>query len=595
MANTTIDLVGLDFTTIKSNLKTYLKNNSQFKDVDFEGSNIGVLIDLLAYNTYLNGFYTNMVASEMFLDTAQLRDSVVSHAKELNYTPRSFSSAKARLSVDLTPSTNVSSIVVPKYTSFTSKVGSNTYSFSTNENLVVTTSEAGVYNFEADVYEGIITSETFVVQPVDANQRFVISNPTVDSSQIDITVYEDNGQTALQYQQVSQIFNLTSESLVFFVQAAENQQYEIVFGDGVFGRRPKNGSTVLVRYRACSGELPNGAAVFTADGAIDGHANISITTVTSASGGAVAETLDSIRFNAPRSFQTQDRAVTSSDYETLLQTRFPEIQSISVYGGEEINPPQYGRVFVSVDVAEADGAPQSRKDAFYDYIKNKTPLTIDVKFVDPEFTYVKVDTTVQYDVSKTTKTTADIKAFVQAAVSGYNTTNLESYKTTLYYSALCRAIDNADTSIIGNDTVLTLVKRVTPPVNTSYDIVLSVDNVLSTETGKKLSATEAHYGHTLTTSSFLFEGTTCIFVDDTLGNVYAAAQQGESIQIIKKVGTIDYVTGRVVIGGINITDYDGAYIEFRFVTQSKNISAVKNAILKIDASDVNVTVNGVRL
>lgn len=595
MANTTIDLVGLDFTTIKSNLKTYLKNNSQFKDVDFEGSNIGVLIDLLAYNTYLNGFYTNMVASEMFLDTAQLRDSVVSHAKELNYTPRSFSSAKARLSVDLTPSTNVSSIVVPKYTSFTSKVGSNTYSFSTNENLVVTTSEAGVYNFEADVYEGIITSETFVVQPVDANQRFVISNPTVDSSQIDITVYEDNGQTALQYQQVSQIFNLTSESLVFFVQAAENQQYEIVFGDGVFGRRPKNGSTVLVRYRACSGELPNGAAVFTADGAIDGHANISITTVTSASGGAVAETLDSIRFNAPRSFQTQDRAVTSSDYETLLQTRFPEIQSISVYGGEEINPPQYGRVFVSVDVAEADGAPQSRKDAFYDYIKNKTPLTIDVKFVDPEFTYVKVDTTVQYDVSKTTKTTADIKAFVQAAVSGYNTTNLESYKTTLYYSALCRAIDNADTSIIGNDTVLTLVKRVTPPVNTSYDIVLSVDNVLSTETGKKLSATEAHYGHTLTTSPFLFEGTTCIFVDDTLGNVYAAAQQGESIQIIKKVGTIDYVTGRVVIGGINITDYDGAYIEFRFATQSKNISAVKNAILKIDAGDVNVTVNGVRL
>ena len=594
MANTNIDLVGLDFATLKSNLKTFLKNNTQFKDVDFEGSNINVLLDLLAYNTYLNGFYTNMVASEMFLDTAQLRDSIVSHAKELNYTPRSFTAAKARITVDVTPTTSVSSVVVPKYTPFSSKVGSNTYVFTTDETLVVTENNAGTFTFEADVYEGIVTTESFVVSG-SADQRFVLSNPTVDSSLIDVSVYEDNGQTSLPYTQVTQIFNLTSTSQIYFIQAAENQQYELVFGDGVFGRRPKNGATVVVRYRACSGELPNGSNRFVSDGTIDGHSNVSVTTIDNAAGGAINETIESVRFNAPRAFQAQDRAVTVSDYETLLSTRFPEIQAISVYGGEEADPPQYGRVFISVDVANADGAPQTRKDAFYDYIKNKTPLTIDVAFVDPEFSFVRVNTTVNYNVTKTGKTSTDIAALVRAAISSYNNTNLEKYKATLYFSNFCQAIDNADVSIVGNDTTVTLSKRVIPTLNQAQDIVIHTGNILSTETGKKLSATEPHFGHTLTSSLFTYQNNTCLFVDDTLGNVYIAAQQNDSIQILKKVGTINYQTGKVIIGSITIPAYQGNYIEFLFATSSQNISSVKNAILKIDPADVSVNVIGVKV
>jgi hypothetical protein len=594
MANTSIDLVGLDFTDLKNNLKSFLKTNTQFKDVDFEGSNMSVLLDLLAYNTYLNGFYTNMVASEMFLDTAQLRDSIVSHAKELNYVPRSFNSSKATITVDITPSTNVSSIVVPRYTSFTSRVGANTYSFTTEEALVLVNSNNNVYTTTLDVYEGIVTSETFIVNQSNTTQRFVLSNPTIDVSSIIMTVYEDGGQTELAYTKATQLFGISNTSKVFFVQAAENQQYEVVFGDGVYGRKPKDGAAVVVKYRVSSGELPNGASAFAADGPIDGHTTIAVTTEAVAAGGAVGESLTSVRFNAPRSFQAQDRAVTTSDYETLLLNQFADIQALSVYGGEDANPPQYGKVFVSVDVANADGAPLSRKKAYSDFIKDKTPLTINVEFVDPDFMYVEVVSDVQYNVNNTTKTAADIRTAVQAAISSHNNTYLSRFKTYLYLSSLMRDIDTADSSIVSNDTSIRIIKRYVPPLNTNHGFVISTDNALKTEPGKKLTIGEPHYGHTLTSSTFTYQGTKSILVDDTLGNVYVAAEQSGTIQILGKIGSINYTTGQMIIDAFNVSEYEGNYIEFIFQTDSSNITCIKNTIMAIDPRDVTVNVVGVK-
>lgn len=594
MANTSIDLVGLDFASLKDNLKNFLKNNTQFKDLDYEGSNINVLLDVLAYNTYLNGFYTNMVASEMFLDTAQLRDSVVSHAKELNYVPRSFVASKANVTVDITPSTGVKSVVVPRYTSFTSRVGSNTYTFSTDETYVITTSNNGTFSLNTDLYEGIVTTDTFVVDQSNTSQRFVLSNPTVDTSSLFVVVYEDGGQNALTYNKADGLIGVTSSSRAFFVQAAENQQYEILFGDNVYGRTPKNGSYVVVKYRACSGELPNGSLRFSPDGTIDGHANISVNTVISATGGAVAETVESIRFNAPRSFQSQDRAVTTSDYETLLKNRFSDIQAISVYGGEDADPPQYGKVFISVDVANADGAPLSRKQAYLDFIKDKTPLTIGVEFVDPLFMYLSIVADIQYNVNQTNKSTADIKSLVQAAISGYSLNSLEDFNVTMFYSALCKAIDAADSSILSNDTSVRMVKRVIPVLNIDDSFSITFNNALESETGLKTSINEAHYGHTITSTPFQYSGTTCILVDDTLGNVYIAAEQGGTITVVKRVGTVDYNTGKLSVSAFNITDYQGNYIAISARPLSKNISTVKNTILAIDMADVNVTVTGVK-
>jgi hypothetical protein len=595
MANTNIDLVGLDFASLKNNLTTFLKTNTQFKDLDYEGSNINVLLDVLAYNAYLNAFYTNMVASEMFLDTAQLRDSIVSHAKELNYVPRSFTSAKAAIKVNITPASPISTLLIPKYTSFSSRVGSNTYTFVTTESQVVTSANSGVFTQNLTVYEGAVKTETFVMNYANTTQRFVISNPTVDTSSLDVTVYEDGGQTIQTYTTAAQLFGVTSASKVYFLQPAQNQQFELIFGDNVFGRKPKDGSTVVVRYRASSGELPNGALVFSSDGPIDGHSNVSVTTVTAASGGAIGESIESIRYNAPRTFQAQNRAVTSSDYEVLLKSQFSDIRAISVYGGEEADPPKYGRVFASVDVADADGAPELRKKAYLDYIKDKTPLTLQVEFVDPGFLYVAIDSTVYFNSNETSKTTTDIQTAVQGAISAFNTNNLSDFKKTLFYSSLVSSIDDAETSILSNDTELTLIKRVTPTLNTDYAFSVTVDNPLQTETGKKLSASETHFGHTLTSSTFVYQGVRCQLIDDSLGGVFVAVEEGGTIRVIRKVGTLDYNVGRLTVDTtFNISGYDGNYIELKFKTKSKNIESKTNTIIAIDPLDVNITAVGVK-
>jgi hypothetical protein len=595
MANTNIDLVGLDFISLKNNLKTFLKTNTQFKDLDYEGSNINVLLDVLAYNSYLNAFYTNMVASEMFLDTAQLRDSIVSHAKELNYVPRSFTSAKATITVRITPSTTINTLLIPKYTSFSSRLGSNTYTFTAAESRVVTSANGGVFEQTLDVFEGTVRTESFVFNYANTTQRFVISNPTVDVSSLDVTVYEDGGQTIQPYTLATQLYEVRDSSKVYFVQPAQNQQYELVFGDNVFGRKPKDGSTVVVRYRASSGELPNGARVFSADGPIDGHSNVSITTVTSAAGGAISETVESIRFNAPRAFQAQNRAVTASDYETILQNRFSDIQAISVYGGEEASPPRYGRVYISVDVAGADGAPETRKQEYLNYIKDKTPLTIQVEFVDPSFLYVAVDSTVYYNANETNKTTSDIETMVQGSISTFNAVNLSDFKKTLYYSTLVSNIDDSDISVIGNDTELTLIKRIIPTLNEGYAFTVSMDNALQQEQGRKLSVSETHFGHTFTSSSFIFDGVRCILVDDSIGNVFIAVEEADTIRVIRSVGSLNYNTGVLTVGkSFIISSYEGNYIELRFKTLSKNIQSKTNTIIAIDPLDVTVTAIGVK-
>jgi hypothetical protein len=594
MANTNFNLVGLDFNTLKDNLKSFLKNNTQFKDLDYEGSNINVLLDVLAYNTYLNGFYTNMVASEMFLDSAQLRDSVISHAKELNYIPRSFTSSKATITVAITPTAAVSSVLIPKYTSFTSRSGSNTYTFNTSSAIALNSSNSGVFSTTVDIHEGVIASETFVVNVSNTAQRYVLSNPTIDTSSLDVTLYEDNGATILTYTRADQLLSIKSSSKAFFLQGAENQQYEIVFGDGVFGRRPKDGSSIVIKYRVSSGELSNGCFEFTSDGAIDGHPSVLATTITSAQGGGVAETTEAIKFNAPRLFQAQNRAVTESDYEVLLLNQFSDIQAISAYGGEKAIPPQYGKVFISVDVADADGAPESRKSAFYDYIIQKTPATIAVEFIDPQFLYVKVNTTVLYDINNTVKTTADIETSVRAAISQYNNDSLANFKKTLYFSNLLEQIDSCDDSIISNDTTIYLVQRYLPQTNVPINFIINVGNQLQTETGLKIEVGEKHYGHTLSTSLFTYQNLSCVLVDDTQGIVYIAEKQSDKIQVIKSVGTIDYINGIVNITNIEIADYEGNYIEFIFETKSKNISGYNNAIIEIDPIDVTVSVQGVK-
>lgn len=596
MANTSIDLVGLDFQTIKTNLKTYLKNNSAFKDVDFEGSNINTLIDLLSYNTYLNSFYTNMVASEMFIDTAQLRDSVVSHAKSLNYTPRSFVSASAEITLYVTPVTSETNIVIPKGTTFTSRVGSNTYTFSTAATEIINTSNNGVFTANLMLYEGTYIADSFTMNYSNTSQRFVLSNPTVDTSSISVTVIEDGGSSSLSYTKSETLIGITAATKAFFIEAAENQQYEIKFGDDVFGRKPRDGSVIIVEYRTSSGELPNGASTFLNDGNIDSHSNVSITTVSNAAGGTVNETIESIRYNAPRNFQVQGRAVTTSDYENILKTNFADIQSISAYGGETLVPPAFGKVYISVDVFNADGTPQNRIDAYNNFIKDKTPVSIDVVFVEPQFLYAEVITNVKYNVNATTKQSSDIKSLVAANISQFGLDNLDGFNKTLYYSKLVESINSADPSIVSNNTEVTAVFFAPVTNNVAASFTLDYGFELLQESGVNLTTPEKHYGHNVATSPFTFSGNRSIIVDDSNGGLFIAKYVGNEVEVIKQVGTVDYTTGIITVNNITIeATENSAGLKFYVRSKDSDFSSTKNKILKIKEDEINVTVTPVKL
>jgi hypothetical protein len=321
MANSSISLTSLDFADYKNSLKTFLSSQNQFKDYNFESSNLNVLLDLLAYNTYQNAFYMNMIGSEMFLDTAQLRDSVVLKAVELNYTPRSFRSsyAKVNLAISGVPN-NPLLLTIPAGTSFTGKAGSNTYTFSTNQNLVVEASGNGVFNASnVEIYEGTPVTDTFVIKPsatVD-NQQFILSNPTIDTESLTVVSIENGGANVIPYLLSTTLLDIKETTPVYFLQGSDNSQYQIIFGDNVVGRKPLDNSVVSVSYLVTNGQLPNGIAIFSPNSTIGGG-TVTVTTVSAATGGDIAEDIESIRFNAPRYYATQERAVTTTDYETLL-------------------------------------------------------------------------------------------------------------------------------------------------------------------------------------------------------------------------------------------------------------------------------------
>lgn len=593
MSNTNIDLIGLDFNTVKANLKNWYKNNTQFKDIDFEGSNITELIELLAYNTYLNSYYTNMIGAEMFLDSAQLRDSVVSHSKELNYTPRSFNSASATVNVVVTPSNTVTSVVMVEGTTFTTKVGSNTFTFSTQETSILDTSDGVHYSANVTIYEGAPVTESFITNYANAQQRFILSNPTVDTNTIQVDVYEDTGTTRLSYIFTDALFGVDNDSQIFFTQAAENQQYEVLFGDGIFGRRPKDGSTVVISYLASSGEQPNGATLFTSDGAIDGWSAVTVTNLSAAGGGAVNESIESIRFKAPRYYQTQGRATTESDYEVLLKNQFAEIQAISVYGGEQVDPPVYGKVFISVDIFGADGAPQVSKDKYQAFLKGRTPLGIDSVFVDPDFMGIDVTTTVKYNKNATTRLTSDIQTLVSGAISAYNLDNLEQFKATLRGSQFVAAIDNADASIVSNDTNLKLIRSVIPTTGSIISIAQAFSQSLAQSTVLNVSANQINYGGTITSSAFKYNAVRSIFFDDSQGNIWIGSYSADSISPVIEVGTINYQTGLLTINNIVIDTYEGNGIKFYATPLEDDITSLRNTILSIADEDVHVTVVGI--
>lgn len=587
-SNSSIILSNLDFDTLKNTFKAFMKSQDKFNDYDFEGSNISVLLDVLAYNTFHNSFYLNMVGNEMFLDSAQMRDTVVSHAKELNYIPRSFKSAEATVNLSIRSSdTSKRSLVLNKGYTFTSRLLNKIYTFSTADTVVINDYQAnssGV-TFTANnvkLYEGFYVNDSYTYA-YDTTEQFLISNKNVDTSSISVTVIEDAGSTVLNYTKAASLFDLTSDSRVFFIQGAANESYEVVFGDGVTGRRPKNNSIIQIQYRLSNGQLPNGCNTFTPDAAIQGETAISVTTIAAAAGGAISESIESIKYNAPRHFTTQERAVTTEDYETLLKINFPEINTVTAYGGEDLNPPQFGKVYISVDLKEVDALPDIKRQEYYRFLKPRSPVSIDPVFVDPEYTYLGITSRVNYNVNITALTSDDIKTIVGSAILQFSQTNLNDFNKTFRYSKLIQSIDNSQVSIISNETDVTVIKVVTPELgrfltfDVKYDIPLRVVQ----------RQTDLSNQYAVTSSQFIYKGVRAFVRDNSDGLLNILSSVNDAV--IETIGTINYDTGLLQFSNFKIDSFTGAGIRFIASPREKDLSTINNVILNIIEEDLNIT------
>ena len=457
----------LDFDSIKTNLKTFLKSQTEFTDYDFEGSAMNILLDVLAYNTHYMGYYVNMVANEMFLDTAQIRNSVLSHAKLLGYVPRSMTSATARINITVTPPDGdpTSSITINRLTDrfLTEAVdGSTNYNFVTLDDYTAAkTGNSFVFNNVA-LREGEPVILTFTHDfSTNPKSRYVIPTPTVDTSTLRVIVQESvSDTTAETFTLSADLTELTSDSAVYFVEESEASKYTVYFGDGTFGKSLKNGNIIYVSYLDTNGDRANKASIFTSAGTLGGFSNISITTTQSASGGAEKESIEDIKFRAPVYYTTQNRAVTKNDYSLLLKRDYPNIQSLSIWGGEEYDPPQYGKVFISLKPTTGYEFTTSEKLAIVnDIIKNRSVLTVTPEIIDPEYLYLQSKIIAYYDPRKTVRSAAQIAEAVKAVVVQYGEDNLNSFNAVFRGSKLHALIDKADPSITSNDLEVYVQKR----------------------------------------------------------------------------------------------------------------------------------------
>lgn len=572
----------LDFQDIKDSIKNYLSQQTEFLDYNFEGSGINQLINVLAYNSHYDALAANFLANEVFLDTATKRSSIVSRAKELGYTPRSRRAATTTLSVTLQNIANegsISSIILPRGARFSTTVNEETFTFTTRETVSLNKQiQLGqpIFTNTVNVYEGVLVQHTVTYDVVD--KTLTIPNLDIDSTTLKVEVYE-SGQW-VEYSQPQSFLSVTADSLVYMLQEGFNG-FEIYFGDGTLGAQPSAGSQVRMTYVVTSGDVANGALNFTLSSAVTGTLSNTITTITSSaatSGGLVEESLDSIRLNAKNTFGSQNRAVTSKDYASLTLLNFPSVQSVLAWDGSENDPPKYGKVVLCVKPTVGDVLSTSEKTNISSFLRNKGVGNIKIDFVDPEYLNLVVNSTVKYDINLLSVSTYELNYVVKAAVTDYATSSIQKFSGLMRYSALLSAIDASDFSIVGNETRLSVNKQLRPNFFSSNNFLFTFTNEIEPGT---------------VSSNIFYDGVASdgLFIKDNNGklNVYYSLN-GVDTLYTANIGTIDYVTGAVVISGLYIASMQELIFKISAELVNLDVSSSRNVILQLDQEDINVNI-----
>lgn len=596
-----LQITDLEFDDIKSNLITFLKSQSQFQDYDFEGSGMAVLIDLLAYNTHYMGYYANMLGNEMFLDSSSLRESVVSHAKHLNVHPTSRKASKAKLDFTFTPSGSPTSLTIEKNTKFTSSINGVAYTYVTNQTTSVPRSSDGTYTATGvEIIEGRILNKAYVVNGADDTQRFIIPNPNVDISTITVKVQKSSTDSEVFTFSDGNAIDVTTikgTDRVYFLQEVEGQRYELSFGDGAVGRQLSDGNIVFIEYIITNGTAGNFASTFTAVGSVAGlsSSDYVLTTNENATGGAAAQDIESLKFQAPKLFQTQNRATTKYDYKAILLQERPDIESVTVYGGEDADPVQYGRVFIAVKLTGNNVLSATTKDAIKNSIlKRVNVVTVEPIIIDPIFFYLIIDSTVNYDPVTNLTDEDTLKTNINTSIRSYLQTNLEKFDQKFRYSQLVQDIDNTNVSIRNNKTLIKYQQRIFPE---TFDVpqtyILNFNNQL-----EKGSVTSTSFTGT--------DGNTYSLVDDSNGYIKAAKTTDGVVDTPKEYliqpdgstnqGNIYYDTGKIKLNSLRplaITD-DSNNIRLNVTPELNNsdITPLREQIITYDETDASsITIN----
>ena len=599
-----LEVTEFDFDEVKENLKIFLRGQSEFTDYDFEGSGMNILLDVLAYNTHYLGFNANMLANEMFLDSASLRSSIVSHSKTLGYVPTSARAAKATVDVNL--NTSQASLTMPAGTVFNATVDDVSYKFSTITDVTKSNTGGTIPFLNTDIYEGTFITTRYTVNSSDIDQRFLLTDNRADTSTLTVKIQTSSTDTTTNtFTEATDITQVTASSNVYFLQEVEAGLYEIYFGDGVIGTALSDDNIVILTYIVSNKSAANGAAIFTNAATIGGVSDVAVATVAAASAGSEPETLQSIKYNAPLSYASQGRCVTAEDYKVYAKRYFPNTQSVQVFGGESgsydsslgaVSTPEYGKVFISIKSTTGNDLTAAEKTSLIANLAPFTVASITPVIVDPQTTRLILNVTFKFDSSRTTDTQAALVTKVSNDLTTFNTNSLSKFEGAFRHSKVTGIIDDADSSITSNITKVTLSHNLAPTLNSATNYTIQLNNAFH----NPHSGHNADAGGILSSTGFKVSGDATnfqFFDDDGAGNIrrYILVSGVRQYQDTT-AGTITYTTGEIKINSINITsigEVDGAasnIIRLTVIPDSLDIIPVRNQILEIDF--VNTTING---
>ncbi len=595
MSQHKLNVSELDFDKIKTNLKTFLQSQTQFQDYDFEGSGLSILIDVLSYNTHYLSYIANMSTNEIYLDSADIRNNIVSLAKMLGYTPTSPRAPKALIDILVNDATG-SSVTMQKGTIFSTTVDNLDYQYTTISDITIAPVN-GVYKFEnVTLYEGTLVTFKYTYDENDSDQQFMIPSTNADTSTLKVTVQNSNTDTTQEvYTLTGGYNNISKESRVYFIQESQDGKFEIYFGDGVTGKKLEDGNVIILEYVITNTVNSNGASKFNLSGNVGGFTDVTITTESNSQGGSVHESSNSIKFNAPLQYAAQDRAVTATDYETIVKSIYPNALSISAWGGEDDETPQYGVVNISIKAKSGSTLTDTTKADIVTQLKPFNVASVRPVIKDPETTSVLLTSNVKYDAKATAKTADTIRADVITSLSNYNSENLQKFDSVFRFSKITGLIDNTDASILSNITTVKIRKSFQPILLTSSKYNIYFRNALYNPHSGHMAST----GGILSSSGFKIDGNDneCFFDDDGAGNVrlyYMSSGVKSYLNLTQ--GTIDYGTGAITLNSMNIaaiSNIDGVastVIELTVTPNSNDVVPVRDQIVEMDISNSTITV-----